>query len=115
MRDPQMKAFSGRLRRIEKTQRSGGGFEAAGTLGQSHYTRARRRAERRPLLRPALTIVTVIVAMKGCLLAAIGERSYLEKVQGLMDGNLFEQGMAFVMAADPVSNAVAHVIAPLFG
>ncbi|MDV7141677.1 hypothetical protein R3X27_03170 [Tropicimonas sp. TH_r6] len=115
MRDPQFKAFSGRLRRIEKTQRRGGGFEAAGTLGQSHYTRVRRRSERRSLLRPALTFVSVIILMKGGLLAAIGETSYSEKLANLLQGNLFEQFMAYIMAIDPVSKAFAQLIAPLFG
>ncbi len=115
MNNSQMKDFTGRLRRIDKINRKGGGFEADGTLGQSFYTRARLRRERRPLLRPALTVLLVIVVFKGFLLASIGPADYLAKVDALSTGNAVERAGGFVMAIDPLSRMVADWVSPLIG
>lgn len=113
MSNPQMKEFSGRLRRIDKIHRRGGGFEADGTLGQSHYTKERLRRRRRPLLRPALTFLFVMVAFKGFLLASLGPEEYGAKVEGLRQGNVIEQASAFVMAVDPLSSQIARWVSPI--
>ncbi|MFD0978102.1 hypothetical protein [Tropicimonas aquimaris] len=110
-----MKEFSGRLRRIDKIHRRGGGFEAAGTLGQSHYTREKERRERRTALRPALMVLVVMVVFKGFLLAALGTETYAAKVVALKDGSIVEQIGGFVMAVDPLSRAIATWVSPLFG
>lgn len=115
MADPQMKEFAGRLRRIEKTQRRGGGFEATGTLGQSHYSRAARRRNRRSPLRPLVTFVTVIVIFKGFLLASLGAATYGSKIDALREGTIVEQIGAYVMTMDPFSKSIATLIAPLLG
>lgn len=115
MSDPQMREFSGRLRRIDKIHRRGGGFEAAGTLGQSHYTRLRLRNERRPLLRPLVIFVSVITLFKGALLAAIGQTAYTGTLVNLAEGGLVDQIGGFIMSIDPVTLTLAQIAAPFFG
>ncbi|WP_093149689.1 hypothetical protein [Aliiruegeria lutimaris] len=110
-----MNDFSGRLRRIEKIQRRGGGFEATGTLGQSYYTKLRLRHQRRPLLRPAVVFVFVIMLFKGGLLAAIGAEAYTQKLSVLHQGDTVEKIGAFIMAIDPFTATIAKMIAPIIG
>lgn len=115
MQDPQRHEFSGRLRRIEKIHRRGGGFEAIGTLGQSHYTRMRLQTQRRPLLRSAVILLASIVLLKGLLLASLGEVAYAEKLARLEAGSLVDQAGAFIMGPDPLSSTIAKLIAPIVG
>ena len=115
MNDPQLREFFGRLHRIEKIHRRGGGFEADGTLGQSYYTKLRLQNQRRPILRPAVVFVSVILLFKSVLLAAIGEQAYAEKLVGLRQGDIVEQVGAFIMAVDPLTSTLAAILAPYFG
>ncbi|RYH10351.1 hypothetical protein [Tropicimonas sp. IMCC6043] len=115
MLDPNRHEFSGRLRRIEKIHRRGGGFEAVGTLGQSHYTRMRMRSGRRPLLRSAIILVVSIVLLKGLLLAGLGEAAYAEKLAQLSTGGVIDRVGGYIMALDPFSSIVAKLLAPIFG
>lgn len=109
--DPIMQNFHGRLRRIEKIHRRGGGFEAAGTLGQSFYTRLRRN--RRPVLRPALTVLAVFLCFKALTLAHLGAADYGTRIQTLRAGNTLQQFGAHLMAIDPITDAAAAGIRPL--
>ncbi|MEO1680216.1 MAG: hypothetical protein AAFU80_18890 [Pseudomonadota bacterium] len=113
MRDPQIKEFNQRLKRIDRIHRSGGGFEAAGTLGQSHYTRMRRRAGR-PVLRPALAILFGVVLFKAISSASMGNADYVAQVETMRAGGVGEKVAAFVMAPDPISATLAEWMAPLF-
>lgn len=113
MRDPHYKEFAGRLRRIDKIHRKGGGFEADGTLGQSHYTAENR--ERRSLARPTLVVVGLFVGYKGLLLASLGEANYMARVARLETGTTGEQIGAFLMRIDPLSGFFGNAIAPLIG
>lgn len=115
MRDPQKIEFSGRLRRIEKIHRKGGGFEAAGTLGQSYYTKSQRRGHVRPLMRSVVIVLSMIVLLKGALLAVLGSEAYAAKVVALKGGGLVEQIGGFVMGVDPVSVGIAQILAPIIG
>ncbi|WP_074254901.1 hypothetical protein [Vannielia litorea] len=111
MADPIMQNFAGRIRRIEKIHRKGGGFEAAGTLGQSFYTRTKRT--RRPVLRPALTVLTVFLVFKAMTLAHLGSADYTARLDGLRTGNTVQQVGAHLMAIDPITQAAAAGIRPL--
>ncbi|SFC96261.1 hypothetical protein [Tropicimonas isoalkanivorans] len=113
MSDSHFKEFFGRLERIDKIHRSGGGFEADGTLGQSHYTRERARRARRAGLRPALLVVLFMVVLKGFLLASQGEEVYRAKLSALRSGSVIEMAGAYVMAQDPISNVIAVWVKPL--
>lgn len=112
MSDPRQ-IFSDRLQRIEQINRSGGGFEASGTLGQSFYTGVRRRTQRRPMLRLAMLVLTVLVVFKGFLLATQGSADYLLRLQALQGGGFGERLGAFVMGLDPLTLAFAEWLAPL--
>ncbi|MBT0958774.1 hypothetical protein IV417_15395 [Alphaproteobacteria bacterium KMM 3653] len=101
------------MKRIYRTHRKGGGFEAAGTLGQSHYTRKARRA-RRPLFRPVITMLIVIIAFKAAVLANIGAGSYTSRIDALKAGSFGERVAAQIMAADPLTVMVASWMRPIF-
>ncbi|QDC10486.1 hypothetical protein FHY55_15095 [Oceanicola sp. D3] len=111
MADPTMQNFAGRIRRIEKIHRKGGGFEASGTLGQSHYSKAKRT--KRPVLRPALTVLAVFVCFKALTLAHLGTADYTARLDGLRTGNTVQQMGAHLMAIDPITQAAAAGIKPL--
>lgn len=113
MNDPYIRQFRARLRRIDRIHRQGGGFEAAGTLGQSYYTRMRRRAGR-PVLRPALAILFALIAFKAVSVASLGGAEYDARLETLRNGHSGEQVVAFLMAPDPISLVVAASIAPYF-
>lgn len=112
MADPYLKQFKTRLRRIDRIQRRGGGFEATGTLGQSHYTRMRRRSGR-PVLLPALIIVAALISFKAVSAASLGSEAYLARVVELGSGTPGERVVAFLMAPDPISKLAAGWLAPL--
>ncbi|MBY6046578.1 hypothetical protein KUV47_09850 [Vannielia litorea] len=111
MADPTMQNFAGRIRRIEKIHRRGGGFEATGTLGQSFYTRSKR--VKRPVLRPALTVLTVFLCFKALTLAHLGTADYTARLDGLRTGNNVQKVGAHLMAIDPITQAAAAGIKPL--
>lgn len=109
----QYKQFDKRLKRIQRIHRKGGGFEAAGTLGQSYYTRQARRGQR-AVLRPALAIVASLVMFKALAAASMPEGDYSVRVAALAEAGVAGQAASFVMAPDPISRAMASWIAPLF-
>jgi len=108
----QLRQFDKRLKRIQRIHRQGGGFEAAGTLGQSYYTRLARRGQR-PVWRPALAIVAAIVVFKAIASASMPEGEYAARVADLAAGGLGERAGAFVMAPDPISRTLGGWLAPL--
>ena len=112
MTDRNMQDFQGRLGRIDQIHRSGGGFEAEGTIGQSHYTAQRRRRflPRWPFT--LLSLLLVLVAIKASLITVVGPNSYEERLDTLRRGNLAEQIGARLLATDPVSNALAAQLIP---
>lgn len=100
--------FAGRLQRVHRIHRKGGGFEAAGTLGKS--TMAAKPA-RRSYLRGALLVAGAFILIKALLLAQIGAASYSARVDALKDGgSTVEQIGAYVMQADPVTVWVADTL-----
>ncbi|MBS8228991.1 hypothetical protein DYI42_22440 [Vannielia litorea] len=106
-----MQNFAGRIRRIEKIHRKGGGFEATGTLGQSFYSKSKRT--KRPVLRPALTVLAVFVCFKALTLAHLGSADYTARLEGLREGNTVQRVGAHLMAIDPITQAAAAGIKPL--
>ncbi|SMX44102.1 hypothetical protein [Actibacterium lipolyticum] len=105
MVDPYIQEFQGRLRRVEKIHRRGGGFEAAGTLGRSYYTSAARK---KSFVRPFLLTLTGAMLFKAFLLMQIGELDYRERVEALKSGTQVEVAGAYVMQADPITVWLAN-------
>lgn len=113
MSQRQRQQFGQRLKRIERIHRRGGGFEAAGALGQAYYTRLQRKGKR-PVLRPALAIVAGIVMLKALSAASLPPGDYEARVAALAEGGFAQRAGAFVMAPDPISRQLAAWMAPAF-
>lgn len=97
--------FAGRLQRVERIHRRGGGFEAAGTLGRSQSF---GRPVRRSYLRTALLVAGSFLLIKSLLLLQIGEANYQDRVARLKTGGYVETAGAYVMQMDPVTVWVAE-------
>ena len=101
MADPNLADFQGRLRRIDKIRRKGGGFEADGTLGRSHFAHSSRR--RFPILGPVLVVALAITGLKAVIHARIGTDLYSARVAELQSGQGIDQVGAYIMHPDPVT------------
>lgn len=114
MADPNVKDFYGRLYRIKKTHRRGGGFEAAGTLGRAYFvTPPGRRSFLLPLLRPLLILVVCLTLLKAVILSSIGGAAYLDRMASLQNGDRISRVGAVVMRIDPVTQYLADKVAQL--
>jgi len=113
MADPNLKDFYVRLGRIEKIRRNGGGFEAAGALGLSHYARPQQRSI--PLLRPLLVLIVAVIGIKGIILNQVGADTYSARVEALTKGSSVDKIGAFIMQADPLTLFVASQIREITG
>ena len=111
MADPNLKDFYVRLGRIEKIRRSGGGFEAVGTLGLSHFSRTNRQSI--PIFRPLLVLFIAIIAIKGIIHHQVGADTYVARVDALHQGGTVDQVGAFIMQADPLTLFVSAQITDL--
>lgn len=113
MADPNLKDFYVRLGRIEKIRRNGGGFEAAGTLGLSYYTRPQTRSI--SVLRPVLLLIVAVILIKGVIHDQVGADTYAARVESLMQGSSVDRVGAFIMQADPLTVLVAAQVGRLLG
>lgn len=111
MADENLMDFNRRVRRLEKAHVEGYGFEAAGTLGRSHY-RPRKRL-RLPLTGPLLMVVALVVVLKGAIQLHLGADLYQTRVDRLWQGSLLEQVGAVMMQPDPLSRWVAERLAAM--
>lgn len=110
MSDQNMVEFYKRAARLEQDRARGMGFEAAGTLGRSYYTRP--AAARRSLLWPALFLVVVAFVLKGAILYVTGPETYSARVADLQAApGMVEQIGGWLMQADPVTLQVSKAIA----
>jgi hypothetical protein len=112
MSDPCISEFNHRIAKIEKARSKGYGFEAAGTLGRSHYTRRRTKAMRMsfPFLRPGLTLLAGGTILKAIFLVNLGAAAYTTRVERLLDGEGFDRIGGWLMQADPVTTIVAFCL-----
>jgi len=113
MGDPYIKEFRGRLRRVERIHRRGGGFEAAGTLGRSYYTAQAR--PRTSWLKPLLLVVAGALLLKAILYVQIGPVDYAGRVELLSQGSQVEKIGAYVMQADSVTVFFGELLAEVLG
>lgn len=112
--DANLDDFYRRVDRIQKTNRAGGGFEAAQAIGRSHYTRRRRR--RLPVFGPVVIVLTVFVGLKGVIHAQIGAATYDRRVAALQTGTAAERVGAYVLRADGPTRFISrHVLELIAG
>ncbi len=112
MVDRNLENFYRRLGRIEEINTSGGAFEAAGTLGRSHYTALKRPRRRALWLRPLVVILLAFLVMKGGLHAELGHDLYNERLSALTNGSVVERAGAWVLSPDALTLAISEKIRP---
>ncbi len=100
MRDPQHELFVQRLKRVNRVNRRGGGFEAVGTLGRSFYS---AQARRRTVWRPAFYAAVGFLCVKAIMLGHIGHDAYQARVDTMREGTTAQSIGAFVMHMDPAT------------
>ena len=114
MSDPSIAEFNSRIARIEKARVKGHGFEAAGAIGRSHYTRSDPRYRRRfrlPVLRPIVFSLAFGTALKALFLYQLGTTAYDDRVAGLLAGDGIDRVGGWLMQADPATTVLARQIA----
>lgn len=108
MNDPNMKNFEGRIGRINRIHRGGGGFEAEGALGMSYYNSQRPRRRRHRVVSLLIVLTIVMMTLKTGMQLVLGDSAYEERVKNMAAGSLSDRLGAFVLQADPVSLALAR-------
>jgi hypothetical protein len=115
MSDPCIAEFNSRIARIEKAHAKGYGFEAAGTLGRSSYTRYRRKKNRKiRAVRPFVVVILCATLLKAMFLQQLGAQAYDDRVARLMQGEGFDRIGGWLMQADPLTVSFAGGIDTLF-
>lgn len=108
MVDPQLQDFYVRVARIEAARRKGFGFEAAGTVGRSYYSRQTRRSL--PIFRPLIVVTLCVIGLKSIIHYNIGDETYRERVVELQAGEGFDRLGGYLMAVDPLTLWVSDQI-----
>ncbi len=111
MASSQQSEFIGRLQRVDRINRKGGGFEATGTLGRSFYNRKPRN---RSFLRPLIFIAAGFLLIKAMLLTQIGAIDYQERVDRLAAGTQVEKAGAYVMQMDAATVWISETLREIF-
>ncbi|MGV8987518.1 MAG: hypothetical protein ACOH2H_14695 [Cypionkella sp.] len=101
MADSNIGDFYNRVARIERARKKGYGFEAAGTLGRSHYARPVPR--RRSAVGPVLFLLACGFLLKGTMYSQVGPDLYNQRVSALMAGEGIDRVGGWLMQADPVT------------
>ena len=108
MADPNLVDFYSNVARFEKMRAKGYGFDAAGTLGRSHFNPSTRK--RRSYLFPIVMVLCAGFGLKGMIYQSVGAKSYDQRVQALQVGEGFDRLGGWLMQADPVTVYVAGKI-----
>ncbi len=111
MVDRNLQDFYGRLYRIQKIRRRGGGFEAPGTLGKSYFVpRASRNI---PIVGPLLIVLVAVTCLKAVILAEVGTKNYDSRIAALEEGGIIDRIGGLVMIADPATEYLSGKIQTL--
>ncbi|MDB5661012.1 MAG: hypothetical protein JWS10_3627 [Cypionkella sp.] len=108
MADPNLVDFYSNVARFEKKRAQGYGFDAAGTLGRSHFNQIHRK--RRSYLMPIAFMLCAGFGLKAMIYHSVGAKSYDHRVQALQVGEGFDRLGGWLMQADPVTVFVAGKI-----
>lgn len=109
MSDANMVDFYGRIARIERAHTKGFGFEAAGTLGRSHYSHKQKK--RQSFVMPLLFVLVAAFGLKAVIYQSTGASTYQLRVEQLLAGEGFDRVGGWLMQADPVTIALSEKIA----
>jgi hypothetical protein len=112
MADAHLRDFYGRVYRIRKNYRRGGGFEAAGTLGRADFVPPPpvRLVPASTILRSLIYTLVSVTLLKALILANIGAADYGARLAVLAKGDALSRIGAVIMTADPVTTHAAGVI-----
>lgn len=110
--DPNMQDFYKRIGRIDEIRRSGGGFEAQGTLGRAYFQNDRARP-RFVWLRALLPVLLAVIVVKAAVLSRVGEATYDERVATLAVGDTADQVGAMLLQSDPATVWLAGKISEM--
>lgn len=108
--DSGLKDFQTRLGRIDKVHKSGGAFEASGSLGQSYFTAARPKRFRRIPWRGGALLLCGVLLFKTSLLAHVGAAAYDEQIEKLAADNPVSRAAAWVLRAGPTTHTLAGYV-----
>ena len=61
-----------------------------------------------------MTIAAGFIFFKAVILASAGKPVYLNRVEVLAEGTIFEQAAAWTLQIDPVTRIVASILSPIF-
>lgn len=111
MADPNLRDFYGRIYRIQKRHRRGGGFEATGTLGRAYFVPQPSRSFH--IVRPIVLVIIAVTFVKVLILSVVGPADYASRIAGLQSGSTIDRVGAVVMSVDPVTGFLAEKIAVL--
>lgn len=113
MADAHLGDFYGRIHRIRKNYRSGGGFEAAGTLGRAYFVPPPpvHVVPTGRILRAGLYTLVAVTVLKALILANIGPTAYANRIATLQRGDAIARIGAVLMTADPATSFLATEIA----
>ena len=107
MADPNLTDFYSNVARFEQKRAKGYGFDAAGTLGRSHF---QKTAKRRSFLMPLLFVLCAGIGLKALIYQSVGAKTYEQRVQALQVGEGFDRLGGWLMQADPATVFVAGQI-----
>ncbi|WP_376876906.1 hypothetical protein [Albirhodobacter sp. R86504] len=114
MVDLNTREFQKRLKRIDRIHKAGGAFEASGTIGRAYYASMERPRRRRlSILRPLAFILAATLLFKAAIFGQLGQETYELRIATLADGSKLDRAGAWVMTADPITQAIGEAIRPL--
>jgi hypothetical protein len=98
--------FESRLRQVtRKHRRMSNGYTTRLRGDGLIVVKPRRRRMQFPL-RGAMLVALGFFAFKAFMLVSLGERTYADRLTELQGGTILEQGGAWVMQADPVTQVM---------
>ncbi|WP_120502283.1 hypothetical protein [Roseovarius sp. EL26] len=105
--------FDTRLKKIDRSHnRLAQGYDARVSKDGLIVFRPKRRQWSISLRGVALLIIGFL-CFKGFILAHLGASTYDARIAALQEGTLIEQGGAYVMQVDPVSEAISMKLRPI--